>query len=238
MDPSLIRELIFRAIHTVMHNADWMGWNLFLAVVPLVLSVFLFRRVQMGNSTIVLPSVPLQRRSGSLLWWLGVAVFVAFLPNAPYILTDIIHFVGDVQSEPSIWVVTLILIPLYILFIFAGFEAYVISLINVGAYLKQTGRGRWIGKVEILLHLLSAIGIYLGRFLRFNSWDIVTRLDTLAMSILDEVLGKRPLLAIAVTFIIVMGLYAFLKPIHLALAKYWKFRPKHPTLNSANSSGV
>lgn len=226
MEPGLIRELLFQARHIIHHNTDWMGWNLFLAIVPLVLSIVLFR---LENSRQRLPAI---------LWWLGVAVFVAFLPNAPYILTDVIHFVGAVQRERSIWVITLILIPLYVLFITVGFEAYVISLINAGAYLKETGQGRWIRKMEILLHFLSAVGIYLGRFLRFNSWDIVTRLDTLAMSVLDDVLGKRPLLAIALTFIIVMGLYSLLKPIHLAVANQWKFRPERRLLNSVNTPGV
>lgn len=232
MEPALIRELIFRTHHILYHSADWMSWNLFLAIVPLALSVLLFRQV--GQSF----SMPLEQRSRSLFWWLGVAVFVAFLPNAPYILTDIIHFVTAVQAGESIWAVTLILVPLYGLFLFAGFEAYVISLINLGSFLKRTGRARWIRKAELLLHFLSAIGIYLGRFLRFNSWDIVTRLDVLATSVLDDVLGKRPLLAIAVTFLIIAGLYGLLKPVHLALAEYWKSRSKSRSLSSVNSSGL
>ena len=52
-----------------------LGWNLFLALTPLGLSFVLFRINLKLNG----------------LWWLGAIVFFAFLPNAPYVLTDIIH---------------------------------------------------------------------------------------------------------------------------------------------------
>lgn len=230
MDFSL-RSLIAEALHTVYHNADWMGWNLFLAVIPLVLSVFLFRRLQIGNSTVIVPRTAIAHRHRSLLWWFGVVVFVAFLPNAPYILTDIVHFVEWVQRGASIWTVTLIYVPLFFLFLASGFEAYVMSLLNVGYYLKQRGLGRYIFAAELMLHALSAIGIYLGRFLRFNSWNILTHWNDVATSLVDDVLAKGPLLTIAVTFIILTVLYALLKPVHLALSNYWKFRPKRDRRN-------
>ncbi|MGK7901945.1 MAG: DUF1361 domain-containing protein, partial [Hormoscilla sp.] len=117
----------------------------------------------------------------------------------------------------SVWIVTLVLIPLYTLFILLGFEAYVLSLLNLGNYLKQQGWRRLILPAEFFLHILSAIGIYLGRFGRFNSWDIVTRLDTLTAAILDDVLGKGPLLAIAVTFVAIAALYWLMKQVTLGV---------------------
>ena len=56
------------------------GWNFFLAFVPFVLSLYLFRR---------------ETRRG-WLWWPLLLVFIAFLPNAAYTLTDIIHFISEV----------------------------------------------------------------------------------------------------------------------------------------------
>ena len=228
-----VKYVILNALNILHSNARWMGWNLFLAIVPLILSVLLFRRTQLGSSTVTVPPMPLQHRHRSWLWWLGVLTFVAFLPNAPYILTDVIHFIDEVQSASSVWLITLVLIPLYGAFIFAGFEAYVLSLINLGYYLKQRGLGRYILRTELAIHALSALGIYLGRFLRFNSWDIVTRLDTLATTILDDVLAKRPLMAIAITFLLVSALYVPLKQINLAIAAYWK--PRAKSLRSADS---
>ncbi len=225
MDFSL-KTLCIEALYTLRHNADWMGWNLFLAIVPLVLSVLLFRRLQIGNSTVTLPAIAIEHRHRSLLWWFGIAVFVAFLPNAPYILTDIIHFVEWVQRGASVWTVTLIYVPLFFLFLSSGFEAYVMSLLNMGYYLKQRGLGRYILATELTLHALSAIGVYLGRFLRFNSWNLLTHWNDVATSIFEDVLAKRPLMTIALAFIIITVLYALLKPIHLALSNYWKFHPK------------
>ena len=144
-------------------------------------------------------------------------VFVAFLPNAPYVLTDTIHLIEDIRQNYSIWTITLVLIPLYVLFIFLGFEAYVLSLLNLDHYFQQQGFIRLIMPAELFLHSLSAIGVYLGRFLRFNSWDIVTRLDTLTAAVLEDVVGKWPLLVIAVTFVAIAALYWLMKQVTLGV---------------------
>ncbi|BAU13604.1 hypothetical protein LEP3755_41440 [Leptolyngbya sp. NIES-3755] len=219
-----LKSLIAEALRTLYHNADWMGWNLFLAIVPLILSVFLFRRLQFGNSTVTLNAI--EHRHRSPLWWMGVATFVAFLPNAPYILTDIIHFVRWVRDGASAWTVALVYVPLFFLFLAAGFEAYVMSLMNVGHYLKQQGLKRYVLATELTLHGLSAIGIYLGRFLRFNSWNLLTHWNDVIDSTFEGLFTKDSLLTIAITFLILTVLYALLKPVHFALSNYWKFRPK------------
>lgn len=196
-------NLAWRALNS---NSRWMAWNLFLGFVPLALSVWLFRKT----------------RSRSFIWWIGLLVFIAFLPNAPYVLTDIIHLVSDIRAQSSVWIITLVLIPQYLLFIVAGFEAYALSLINLGYYLNQQGWSRWVIWVELLIHGLSAIGIYLGRFQRFNSWDLITQLDTIAGSVVDDVARKRPLVVIAITFVIITGLYWLMKQVNLALFAYRK----------------
>lgn len=198
---------IASAWHVLLSNSHWMTWNLLLAFVPLALSVWLFRS---------------RSRLRSWLWWVGFVIFVIFLPNAPYVLTDIIHLIQDVRANYSVWLITLALIPQYLLFIVAGFEAYVLSLINLGDYLKRWGWGKAILWAELILHGLSAIGIYLGRFKRFNSWDIVTQLDTLTTSVMDDLVGKRPLLVITVTFVVIAGLYWLLKEVSLAILTYKK----------------
>ncbi len=202
MHPEIIAWsiLIWRSIRG---NFGWMSWNLFLAFVPLILSLWLFRKQQ----------------SRSIIWWLGFLVFIAFLPNAPYVLTDIIHLVQDVRTTYSVWIITLAVIPQYIIFCLAGFGAYVISLINLGYYLRSIGRRKWILPTELTLHFLSAIGVYLGRFKRFNSWDFITQLDELAATV-DDLVAKRPLLVIFITFTIITGLYWISKQIILAISIY------------------
>ncbi|WP_218080195.1 DUF1361 domain-containing protein [Anthocerotibacter panamensis] len=177
-------------------NSLWMGWNLFLAAVPLGLSLGLFRWT--GER--------------SWAWWLGLGTFIIFLPNAPYVLTDVIHLIQDIQSlRYSEWVITLVLIPQYVLFFLAGFLAYILSLINLGTYLNRLGLNRLILPSELLLHGLSAVGVYLGRFLRFNSWDLITQPDSVFLSVTGELLAHRPLVVMILTFAIVAVLYTLLK---------------------------
>jgi uncharacterized membrane protein len=220
MDISLINHIFGTGLSVIAENADWMSWNLFLAIVPLILSVVLFRPASFGKIKLNLFPTALNQRLRSLPWWLTVLAFIAFLPNAPYILTDVIHFFRLDESYDSILISTFLLVPLFTLFLLAGFGAYVISLINLGAYLNQIGLRRHVFTVEILIHALNAVGIYLGRFLRFNSWDLVTNLHGVAMSIPDELLNKRPMLVIAVTFIVIAGLYVPFKHMFLAISAY------------------
>lgn len=239
------------------NNIRWMGWNLFLAFVPLDLSVSLFRRgkirqgkveqsrikrwvwwlrclillVLLPNALYVLTSAHLlavlplglsawlfyRGKLHSLVWWLGFFMFIAFLPNAPYVLTDIIHLISDIRDIHSVWLNTLVVFPMYLIFILSGFEAYVLSLINLGYYLQRIGQTRWILGSELLIHALSAIGIYLGRFLRFNSWDFITQPDALATSLVEDLFGKRPLVIIIITFVVLAGLYWIMKRLTLGV---------------------
>ncbi len=203
------QKLLAKLLQVLGRNMGWMTWNLFLAVIPLVLSVWLFRT----------------RRGGSLLWWLGFLVFYAFLPNAPYLLTDVIHLIYDIRTIQSVWLITLVLIPVYLLVILAGFEAYVISLINLGYYLHRIDKSQWIVWVELITHALCAIGIYWGRFLRFNSWDFITQPDALVTRGVEELLGKQPLLIITVTFIILVILHLLMKRVTLGFVAQGKNKP-------------
>lgn len=182
--------------------SGWIVWNLFLACIPMTLSFWLFRW---------------QHPSRSLAWWIGLVVFIAFLPNAPYLLTDIIHLIGAARSTRSIWVVTLIFIPLHTFAILAGFEAYVISLINQGHYLKKQGAGQFVVWAEILVHILSAIGIYLGRFIRFNSWDLITNLRSVLIVSLNELTSKFPVVVILITILVLILFYWIMKQITLGI---------------------
>jgi uncharacterized membrane protein len=193
---------ITKVVRVLQINISWMSWNLFLAFIPLLLSIWLFRT----------------RKTSSWLWWLGFLVFYAFLPNAPYMLTDVIHLINDIRVIQSIWIITLVLIPVYLIVILSAFEAYVLSLINLGHYLHRIGKSKWILPVELITHALNAVGVYLGRFLRFNSWDFVTQPDTLLTSI-DEVIAKKPLVIITLTFIVLTALYLLMKQVSLGFVR-------------------
>ena len=66
--------------------------NLFLAFIPLVLSLWLFLR---------------RSKRRTLLWWMVFVAFISFLPNASYLLTDIIHLI---DCDPR-WLFYLGLLP-------------------------------------------------------------------------------------------------------------------------------
>jgi uncharacterized membrane protein len=189
--------------HVLGRNIGWMSWNLFLAFIPLGLSVWLFR----------------VNRRRTWTWWLGFAVFLAFLPNAPYLLTDVIHLIDDIRRVESIWMITLVLLPVYLVVILAGFEAYVISLINWGYSLHRTGKSNWILRIELICHALCAVGIFWGRFLRFNSWDFITQPDAVLTTGIEEILGRQPLVIIGITFLILTGLYGLMKRVTLGFIK-------------------
>lgn len=159
-----------------------------------------------------------QQTTQGWLWWVGLVVFFAFLPNAPYVLTDIIHLIrGTSSGEIPVWVVALVFIPLHAAAILLGFEAYVISILNLAIYLKQYGARALILPVELTIHALCAVGIYLGRFLRFNSWDLVTDPTSVLVDTLDVLTSKRPAAVIFVTFVILASLYWVMKQITLGL---------------------
>jgi uncharacterized membrane protein len=156
------------------------------------------------------------RGARSFLWWFGFLLFVLFLPNAPYVLTDVIHLITDINLFPSTWLITLIIIPLYLAFMFIGQEAYVLSLIYLGEYLRRHNLSKYILPVELLFHFLTAVGIFLGRFLRLNSWYVFTNPSSLIDSVTD-LMGQFSVLVILVTFVVLTILYATMKEITLAI---------------------
>ncbi len=165
-------------------------------------------------------SRPQMDRERSIFWWFGVLLFIAILPNAPYILTDIIHFYDAVRAISSVWKITLVIVPTYILFIGIGWFAYVFSLVNIRQYMSKNQLGAYITLTEFTLHMLCAIGIYIGRFIRFNSWSLVTQPKQFLQVLPGELIGKFPLLVILLTFLIITIFYAIFKPLIQSSSMY------------------
>lgn len=162
-------------------------WNLFLAFIPLLLSYYLFR-----------PSA-----SRNFFWWMIFVIFVAFLPNAPYILTDSSHILELSQQSYPTWSIFSILIPQYLVFIVAGFEAYVLSLSQLDNYLlNQISRGNLV-LINAIAHSLCIVGIYLGRFERFNSWDLITKPGAVLLTTLQDLLDGWKLFTLAIAFLLI-----------------------------------
>ncbi|MFT4166894.1 MAG: DUF1361 domain-containing protein [Microlunatus sp.] len=141
-------------------------WNLFLAWIPFGIAVC---------------AALVHRRSGPrpLLWFLGVC-WLLFLPNAPYILTDFIHL-GRRGGAP-LW------FDAALIGTFAGVGlALGLASLLVMHRVVAARSGRLVGWVFAVSALvLSAIGVYLGRFLRFNSWDVITDPNSLISVVLQR----------------------------------------------------
>jgi uncharacterized membrane protein len=169
-------------------NADFMAWNLTLALVPVGIGAVLFRR-----------------RHTSPLWWLGLAAFLAFLPNAPYVLSDVIHLADDVRDTRSDTVVVAGILPQYAAFFLAGLLAYVVALRELTSWLLVRGWDRLrVVAVELAVHAACAVGVYLGRVPRFNSWDLVTRPDAVATTAAEHLSDRYPVALVAATFVVLV----------------------------------
>jgi uncharacterized membrane protein len=179
--------------HSVAHGvwllgaqSQWMGINLALALVPLVLAALLFRG----------------RRARGVLWWAGVGVFVVFLPNAPYVLTDVVHLSGDIRTAGSRRAVVLGVLPLYGLFFLIGMESYTLSLRLLRQHLVQTGWRHRETAVTAGVHVACAVGMVVGRVQRLNSWDIL-RPSRFAAGVVGAF--NHPVLIIATVAAVVVG---------------------------------
>ncbi|MBS1973638.1 MAG: DUF1361 domain-containing protein, partial [Bacteroidetes bacterium] len=137
-------------------------WNLFLAWVPYCISQWLYCYQNKVNSKITLATI--------------IAVWLAFVPNAFYILTDLYH-IGDNYNDFSMpqW------FDLAMLLSFA-WNGLLLGVLSV-RHIEKVIHGRFSIKHELLfiypVMWLNALGIYVGRYLRFNSWDVIS--DPLAL---------------------------------------------------------
>lgn len=130
-------------------------WNLFLAIIPYFFSSSI-------HNNFFEKSKKIQNSVYALMWLL-------FIPNTFYILTDFthLHFKNTFQFGLDM----LILLS----FSFAGFYIGLLSLQHIHQ-LTMAKYGNKTGNFFIvIISFLSAFGIYLGRVLRFNSWDIISK---------------------------------------------------------------
>jgi uncharacterized membrane protein len=187
-----------------------MGWDIVLLIVPLVLASWLFTR----------------DRHRGVLWWPGLIVFILFLPNAPYAFTDILHMVFKIRKVPYIpvWAVALIVIPEYLLYIGAGLQSYTISLLLLKRYLRRRGQHHWFVPAEMSLHFLSALGIYLGRRLRLNSWDMFRDPRDVVNQTLDAFQTTDFLTFVVVMFFVLVVLFRLLAFLDVCILEYWHTR--------------
>ena len=106
-----------------------------------------------------------------------------FFPNALYIVTDLIHL----QQESSVpkWFDAVLLFSASVVGLMMAF----ISLHRVEKYLKSTVNKKMLPPLIVLILFLGSFGVYLGRFLRWNSWDILSNPFQLVASIVQRIIS-------------------------------------------------
>jgi uncharacterized membrane protein len=178
---------VVHTIHAAAADNRWIVWNTFLALVPLAFAVVLFRD---GAGA----------RRGPL-WWAGFVVWLLFLPNAPYVLTDSVHLLDDIRGASNVAVFSGYL-PVYGAFFAVGFGAYVVSLRLLHRYVTEhRPHASWL-VIEGVLHALCAAGIYLGRFVGLNSWDVVASPGSVTAT-LDDLARRSPIVIMGTTFVVI-----------------------------------
>ncbi len=169
-------------------------WNLFLAYLPFIISTYIYHfgnKYKNNNKYFLL-----------LLW-------IVLLPNTFYILTDFEHLQYENQLQ---YIYDFILLSCFTI---VGFYAGIKSVYEIQTYFLNS-YSKNLRKIAIVfISYLSAFGIYLGRILRFNSWNIIDKPFQLLSSIieclfLNEVLVYTFYLGTIILLVYIVSFYFFL----------------------------
>lgn len=144
-------------------------WNLFLAAIPF-------------GAALILEALD-KLRALVAAQWICLIIWLLFLPNAPYIVTDFLHL--KPRHGIPLWYDVLLLISAAGTGLLLGYGSMlIVQRILAKRYGTTTG---WI--VILITSILSAFGIYLGRVLRFNSWDVISEPLPLFAEIADRLMN-------------------------------------------------
>lgn len=156
--------LTARLIYSGSAHFLFLIWNLFLAWVPYAISI-LFRSKLAGN------------KGGRLLLF---GSWLLFFHNALYIITDIIHL-KETGLVP-IWYDAVLLFTASFAGLAMGFASLINAELFIGRLFPRLSKG-YSPMIIILFFFLGAFGVYLGRFERWNSWNIINDPSALLQNI-------------------------------------------------------
>lgn len=139
-------------------------WNLFLAYTPLAVTTLIRNNSKLINK--------------KLYFYPAFFCWLLLLPNAPYLITDFIHL--QRETNVPIWFDVLLLISFSASGMLFGL-ASMKDMFNI-ITAKFSQKIAWISMVTICM--LCGFGMYVGRFLRYNSWDILQKPYALTIDIL------------------------------------------------------
>jgi uncharacterized membrane protein len=128
-------------------------WNLFLAYIPYRITNYLGKAVSVISK---------------FIFWLVFFAWLLFIPNSFYIITDLFHL-EEGRAAPQWYDLTLIFS-----FAWNGIILGILSLYKMEKIIESKFNRRATLFFIYGIMWLNALGIYIGRYLRFNSWDVIT----------------------------------------------------------------
>jgi uncharacterized membrane protein len=140
-------------------------WNLFLAIIPYAITTYLISKDSINKFILA-------------IWF---SIWILFLPNAPYIITDLLHI--KIGSDDLLWLDILVVIS----FASSGLLLFYLSIIDMKIILKNHINKTVLNYGLVFIIFLSSFGVYLGRFLRYNSWEILSQPQHLISDIVNMI---------------------------------------------------
>lgn len=164
----------------------FMIWNLFLAWIPYLISLTLERT----------------RRNGKIgfLSLVVLIIWLLFFPNAPYMITDF-QYAGNYE-HPLLWLNIVTLIS----FAWTGLLLGYLSLREVQLFLEKQLSRRWTWSIIVVSMVAASYGIFLGRYQRWDSWNILTQPVNLLTDILHTITTPRAIgMTLALSAFLILG---------------------------------
>lgn len=148
----------------------WMAINVGFAMIPYIVITYLSKRF-----------ITMSLRIDYILI-IGLLLFLFFFPNSFYIITDFMHLDKHDFYTTGQYVGTTyrLLIDPYFMLVHITISAFIGAFVGVQSLLileemmHLKYKDNWYNRVVVIIIMfLSSVGIYIGRFLRFFSWDIL-----------------------------------------------------------------
>jgi uncharacterized membrane protein len=159
--------IIARVVYSGTLRYVTMAWNIFLAWIPYILSQYFmdYRNKEKWKQLFLF------------------ATWLVFFPNALYIVTDLVHLQDD--TNVPWWYDTMLVFCSSFLGIMLAF----VSLSKTEVYLGTFFRRRTVAALVAGILFVASFGVYLGRFHRWNSWDVLNNPIALGLEIFSKIMN-------------------------------------------------
>lgn len=180
--------IAFRIFYSGTIRYIFMSWNIFLAWIPYALSAYFihYQQKQKWKQAFLFCS-----------WFL-------FFPNALYIVTDLVHL--RTESTMPWWYDTILIFSAA----FVGLLMAIVSLLRAETFLSTMLSKKTMLFLMPMILFISSFGVYLGRFQRWNSWDVVGNPLSLAYDIASKIINPFDHYKVWVITLLFTAIYSLL----------------------------